>query len=346
MREYQKNQCINNTVQPFIGLHSMAKTSSCNNFVKLAYCLRLFCIAVISVVFSVGLIFAEDTDKSKVVAKVNGKEIFLSDVLFSTNQEIERAKARGQRITPEIENRVRKRWIEQLIRKELLLQEAIAGNVTISDADIETDLASLQKQGISVSADKLRKLIKSELMIKKLINNHIKSKVTLTDQEVENFYEAQKNKFKQPEQVRARHILIRVKSSDSKEKREIAQLRIESILAKVKSGKKDFSEIAKKYSEGPTSSNGGDLGYFRRGQMAPAFDKVVFALKTGEISDVVKTRFGYHIIKVENKKEARIMTFAELKKSIRGNLMRQRKNKEMAVWLKELKNKATIERVE
>ncbi|MCP4669038.1 MAG: hypothetical protein GY849_22095, partial [Deltaproteobacteria bacterium] len=122
-------------------------------------------------------------------------------------------------------------------------------------------------------------------------------KVKVTDQEIEDYYEVNRDGFLEPKQVRARHILFKVgqDATDEKEKRarEMAKL----VLEKAREGK-DFAALAKEYSEGPSSVKGGDLGYFSQGKMDKSFEDVAFALKKGEISDLVRTRFGYHIIKV------------------------------------------------
>jgi len=153
-------------------------------------------------------------------------------------------------------------------------------------------------------------------MINKIIETHILSNILVTDQEVEKFYTIRKEELTQPEQVRARHIIIRVDPSDPQKKKDEARRRIERILAEAKAGKEDFGELAKKYSEGPSAPRGGDLGYFGRGQMAPSFEKAAFELNVGELSNIVETPFGYHIIKVEDRKEAWVTPLAEVKEDI------------------------------
>jgi len=134
-----------------------------------------------------------------------------------------------------------------------------------------------------------------------------------TDKELKDYYNKHVSDFKVPEQIKARHILI--KTNGNKEHDKKALNKAEDILKKLKNGG-NFIEFAKKYSEGPSAKNGGDLGYFTKGQMVPAFEKAAFALKKGEISDIVKTQFGYHIIKVEDVKNAHTKSFEEAKKNI------------------------------
>lgn len=282
----------------------------------------------------------------KVAAKVNGKEILMSDVNLFVEPVLERAKAMGQQIPPETEGTIRKQWVEQMIARELFLQQAIAEKVVVPDEDIESALSEAQQHGVTIPTDALRKLIKDDLMINKTIEANIISKIVVPDKEVEDFYNSQKEVFKQPEQIEARHILIKVNPTDTQEVKDNALKKIKDILAEVKEGKKTFAELAKEHSECPSGPNGGDLGYFGRGQMVPGFENAAFALKTGEISDVVETQFGYHIIKVEDRKESRTIPLAEVKEDIKKNIEGQQGNQKIEEWLKELKSKATIEVLE
>ena len=292
------------------------------------------------------LALAEQGKKPKITAIVNGKEILMSEVNFFVDQSLKRATARKRKITPKLKKSIRKYWIERLIKKELLLQQSTAGGVTVSDSDVEKSLVAASQHGMDVPADKLRQLIKDNMMVDKIIEERVLSKIVITDQEVENLYNARRNDFKTPEQINARHILIKVNHFDSQEKKDESRKKIESILVEAKEGKEDFGELAKKHSEGPSSSKGGNLGYFGRGKMVPSFEKAAFALKVGEISDVVETQFGYHIIKVEDKKEAKVREFAEIKDLIKENLKREQSNQKIKAWVTELRGKATIEILE
>lgn len=115
-----------------------------------------------------------------------------------------------------------------------------------------------------------------------------------------------------------------VNPTDPQKKKDNARKNIESILSEAKTGKVDFGDLAKKYSEGPSNVKGGDLGYFGRGEMVPPFEKAAFELKIGEVSNVVETRFGYHIIKKEDWKEARAIPFSEAKDGIKNHLKNQK----------------------
>ena len=126
--------------------------------------------------------------------------------------------------------------------------------------------------------------------------------------------------FREPHKVKARHILFKLSEDASEEKEKEVRNIAKGVLEEARQGK-DFAELAEKYSEGPTKAKGGDLGYFKAGQMDKSFEDAAFKLKKGEISDLVRTRFGYHIIKVEDIKEARIKPLEEVRDQIAEDLI-------------------------
>ena len=143
--------------------------------------------------------------------------------------------------------------------------------------------------------------------------------VEISDEEIEGYYDEHPSEFQNPKTVEARHILIKVDPEAGPEDVDAAKARIESILQKAKDGL-DFAELAKQHSEGPSKDKGGSLGTFRRESMVKPFSDKAFAMKAGEISDPVKTQFGWHIIKVEKVNEANTTTLADASGDIRKKL--------------------------
>ncbi len=163
---------------------------------------------------------------------------------------------------------------------------------------------------------------------RRVIYIHIKDKdfidrVQVSDREVEDYYEINLDQYKVPEKIRARHILIKTDPSDTSAQLSEKRKKAEKILAEAKSGT-DFAELARKHSQDATASDGGDLGYFARGEMIGPFEKAAFALKPGEISPVVKTRFGFHIIKLEDRQEARTIPLEEVRDKIKQAVLKQK----------------------
>ncbi len=305
---------------------------------------KFFCFALVSVILLGGVAGAEESAKSKVIAKVNGKEISEEDVNFFVEPVLSRAISMGQNITPEMKITLFNQWKDQVISRELLLQCATEAKITVSDKEIADGIADAKNMGFPVKDEaKLKLIISDDLMINKIIEDKVVKHINITDDVVKKFYEVEKERIKEPEQVKAKHILIKVEKDATKENKDELLKKTEGILKEAKDGKSDFAELAKKYSEGPSGPNGGELGYFPRGKMVPSFEDAAFLLAAGGISDIVETQFGYHIIKVEEKKKERTIPFEEVEAEIRENLKFQQGNAGISKFIEELKSNAKIE---
>ncbi len=154
-------------------------------------------------------------------------------------------------------------------------------------------------------------------------------KAAVSDDDLTDYYEINADEFSEPEMAHARHILFRVNENADPEEVAKAHDRADAVLKMAREGI-DFAELAKEYSEGPTAKDGGDLGWFAKDQMVKPFSDAAFSMKIGEISELVRTQFGFHIIKLEERREARSRTFEEVKDELRTKLTRE-KAQEMAV---------------
>ena len=179
------------------------------------------------------------------------------------------------------------------------------------------------------------------MAINKMMEAEVAEPSPATDADVQDFYDKNPDKFKQPESVRASHILILTKKADEAAKK-AARAKIDGVLKRVKAGE-DFAALAKENSEDGSAAQGGDLGFFPRGQMVPAFDQAAFALKPGEISDVVTSQFGYHIIKLTEKKAASVVPLEQVKPRVLEFLTNQKKQQRVDGFINEAKEKAKIE---
>jgi len=142
--------------------------------------------------------------------------------------------------------------------------------------------------------------------------------------------------------VKASHILIKVEPKATESEKEDALKKIRDVQKKQIKGD-DFAKLAKEYSQGPSNAKGGDLGYFKRGQMVPAFEEVAFKLKPGEVSDIVKTRFGYHLIKVVDKKPESTVPYEEIKDRLGQYLKQEKVQKEIKQLVEKLRKDAKVE---
>jgi len=179
-------------------------------------------------------------------------------------------------------------------------------------------------------------LITNDMISIQYLNKVVAKRAIVTDKDIEEYYKAHITEYKLPERVKARHILVKVKKEFTDEEKEAARRKIEGLLERVKKGE-DFVELAKTYSDDPASARvGGDLGYFQRGRMVKPFEDVAFSLKPGEVSDIVETRFGYHIIKVEDRKPAETIPLEKVKKSIREKLQKEMRDAEISKFIQNL----------
>jgi peptidyl-prolyl cis-trans isomerase C len=206
----------------------------------------------------------------------------------------------------------------------------------------EADFESVLNEA-HLSEVELKSQIERGLAIDEFITGKLVEKVTLSEEEVKAYYQSNSESFKQQEQVRASHILIKVGPQEDQSKITSARMKIEKIQQKLRQGE-DFAALAKEFSQCPSGSKGGDLGYFAQGQMAKPFEDAAFALMPGEISDVVETTFGYHLIKVNDKTPETVLAFDDIKDGLKRYLTQQKVQQEVVLYVQKLKEQATVER--
>jgi parvulin-like peptidyl-prolyl isomerase len=163
-----------------------------------------------------------------------------------------------------------------------------------------------------------------------------------TEEEVAAFYEAHRSEFTEPEQVLCQHILVKTAQDDLPEAKSAAFEKIRAIRERIVAGG-DFAEEAKKNSDCPSGAEGGSLGWFGRGMMVPEFDKAAFEMKKGEISEVVATQFGYHIIYKADEKEGGRQTLVDVHDQIKDLLRHEARGKAMDAFVADLRDKAEVE---
>jgi len=290
------------------------------------------------------------------MARVNGTVI--------TRQELDRAvkvmlaqNQVQQPLPPELLQQAQDAALEQLTSAELLYQEAakleikdlekqITDKVALNRAKFSSD-ADFEKalKGVDMTPKDMREFTRKDIIISNFIEKQYADKMTVSDAEAQKFYDDNLEKyFKKPESARASHILIGLDEKASPEERKKAKEKAEALLKRVKAGE-DFAALAKSDSTCPSASQGGDLGSFSRGQMVPAFENATFALKKGEVSGVVETQFGYHIIKLTEKQEATSEKFADVKAKISEFLKREKTQNAVVELVAKLKTKANIEKM-
>ncbi|OGL42671.1 MAG: hypothetical protein A2W05_00745 [Candidatus Schekmanbacteria bacterium RBG_16_38_10] len=178
--------------------------------------------------------------------------------------------------------------------------------------------------------------IANQILSQQLVKEEIVNKINISDEDIKKYYGNNLDKYKEPEKVKASHILIKVAPDANEEAKNKAESKAKEILAKAKKGE-NFAKLAKEFSEDTGSStNGGDLGFSQKGRMVKEFEDAAFKLKPGEISDIVKTKFGYHIIKAEEKREEKQKTLSEVKSQIKDALTRETLKNKLDEYTKKL----------
>ncbi|MGD9235152.1 MAG: peptidylprolyl isomerase [Desulfobacterales bacterium] len=288
-------------------------------------------------------------------AVVNGVAISKDDFDREMDFYIKRANQRGQQVPEAQMGLMKNQVLDSLIDRELLFQETKKKGINIDPKDVADELQKIKQRyakpgefeqllnDMGLTESDVQNQIERGLAIQQLIDNEVRSKVTIGDEEVKSYYDANPQLFEQPEQVKASHILVKVDANAPQEEKDKARKKIESVQEKAKKGE-DFATLAKTYSEGPSGPNGGDLGYFRRGQMVKPFEDAAFNLNPNETSDIVETQFGYHLIKVVDKKPAQKMTYADVKERLSEHLKKQKTDSEAGAYIQSLRGSAKIEK--
>ncbi|MBJ6751072.1 peptidylprolyl isomerase [Geomonas anaerohicana] len=261
-----------------------------------------------------------------------------------------------QPLAPDAQKEAEAAVLEQLTSVELLYQEAVKLEVPDLDKQVTDKVAQNRAKfktdqefidalkSVDMTMQDMQDFTRKDIVINNFIEQKFTAKAAATDAEAKKFYEDNKNQyFMQPEGVRASHILVSVDEKATPEERKRAKEKAEALLKRVKAGE-DFAAVAKAESSCPSASQGGDLGAFGRGEMVPAFEKAAFALKTGEVSGVVESEFGYHIIKVTDKQEAGAEKFDNVKDKIADFLKRQKVQQEVTSLVEQLKKTAKIQK--
>jgi peptidyl-prolyl cis-trans isomerase C len=291
----------------------------------------------------------------EVVARVNGVNITRKDLDTAVQAFGYQMARQGRRVPPAQAAALEQRVLDELIGRQLILQQGTKQIPADVDKKVQEQIDQTKtrmggddefKKTLSdtgVTLEQYTRQVRDNIIIRETIDGMVDKQVKISPEEAKAFYDGNPDQFKQPELVRASHILIRCSPDATDEVKKEKRAQIDAALALVKGGSK-FADVAKKVSEDPGSAeNGGDLGYFPRGRMVPEFDTVAFSLKTNEISGVITTQFGYHILQVTGRKPAQILPFDQVKEQL-TDYLKQRKGGEITrTYVAELRSSAKVE---
>jgi peptidyl-prolyl cis-trans isomerase C len=253
-----------------------------------------------------------------------------------------------------MEPMLKQQAVTNLVNRALLTQAAEAENITVTEDQVEAKYAEIkgnfpteeafeaQLSRSNLTTGEFRVEVERGMKLEQLVEMKTSDVAEPTEAEAREFYDSNSDRFSTPERVRASHILVKVEETDTEITKEQKKAKIDEIHAQLLAGG-DMAALAAENSDCPSKSKGGDLGFFGRGQMVKPFEDAAFLLDVGEISPVVETRFGYHVIKVTDKEESGKTAFDEAMGSIIDYLADMKKQDAMNEYMTTLRDGADVE---
>lgn len=283
-------------------------------------------------------------------AVVNGQEISAEAVNFELDRLVRFYMGHGMTMAEVRQNlpKLEAKALDQAIGAKLLLDQAARLDIPVTEKDIDAEVARVVQQvggeenykkalaAQRISEADFRKELEKGARVNMLVNQACAHVADPTEDEVTAFYEAHKAEYVEPHQVLCQHILVKGSNDAALDK-------IKEIRERIVNDKADFAEEAKKHSDCPSGAQGGSLGWFGRGMMVPEFDKAAFEMKKGEVSGIVTTEFGYHIIYKADEKGGGQQTIVDVHDQIKDLLRHEARGKAMDAYVADLREKATIE---
>ena len=300
-----------------------------------------------------------ETAADSVAVTVNGVDINESRIEAQLKPQLAKVGAQlPAAFVEQYKNQLRGQVLEGMIVEQLLDGKVKENNIIVTEEEVVGHLEkAAAQQNLSLSDikemmeargqsfDEAKQRIKKGMAYQKLMDTQWAGKINVTEDDAKKYYSENKTKFETPEQVRASHILIKPDTNDPNadpnQAKAKAKAKAEDLLKQIKGGA-DFAELARANSACPSSKQGGDLDFFGRGQMTPPFEKAAFALKPGQVSDVVETQFGYHIIKLTDHKDANTTPFEQAKDDIVKMLTQNKQGDLAEEYIASLKANANI----
>ena len=289
------------------------------------------------------------------IATVDGVAVLRQDLDREMQLVSMKLTHQGRPMSPEQLKPYEEQFRETLINRMLLLKHARSQGITVKDnlvakalkdfkggfKDDQEYRQTLTKMGFTEPL--LEGQIRDGLTVKALLDKDVLQKISVSDAQVRAYYDANPNRFRQPEQVRASHILIKVSATADEAEKSAAMAKIKGLQKRIADGE-NFAELATEYSEGPSKVKGGDLGFFSREQMVQPFSEAAFALQPGQVSDVVTTQFGYHLIRVTERKPEQDVAFKDVSEAIAAHLRQEEEQKNIQSYVQKLRKGADIKR--
>jgi peptidyl-prolyl cis-trans isomerase SurA len=295
----------------------------------------------------------------RVAAVVNRDVIALSEVEKRAAPELARLSTavRDPKQRAEERTKVLKSSLNTLIGEKLMEEQIRELGLAVTEAELEAAVSDVRKQnnvteeaqferllsGEGFTVKTYKEFLRNQMSRMKLVQMKVTPKVKVSEEDLKAAYTQYSKMESGDAEVHARHILVQVDAKATPEKVEAARQKALKLAEEARKPGVDFAELAKAKSEGPSASDGGDLGFFRRGVMVPAFERVAFTLKEGEVSEPVRTQFGWHVLKVEERRAVDVAPFEQVKAELENRLKMQKTEKFVEQYVQELRQKASVE---
>jgi peptidyl-prolyl cis-trans isomerase SurA len=292
----------------------------------------------------------------KIVAIVNGEIITLAELerYYSNLQDGAEASGNaGEKRAKIFESR--KEALDRLIEEKLIDQQCKKLSITVSTRDLDMAIENVKKVNAitdeqlrsalmaeGVSFEDYRQELREQIKRNKLVSRVVRREVIVDEERLKRFYSEHVARFKEPDQIRASHILILIPQDADDLLVEALRHKGDTILERLRRGE-DFQQLARVYSDDASGKNGGDLGFFKRGELLPEFERATFGLQPGQVIGLVRTKIGFHIIKVTERKEGSVIPYGDVTEKIRNQYIKEESKRLYEAWLKKVKEESFIE---
>ncbi len=293
----------------------------------------------------------------RIAAVVNSDIITLSEVEARLGPELQRLRAEPDAARrAETRAQLVKKSLDLLIGEKLMESQVRELNIEVADSEIEMGMDDVKKQN-NISSEQFEQLLSQEgytlssykafmrkhLARLKLVNLKVRAKVKISDEDLKAEYAKWAHDEANEFEVHARHLLVQVAPKATPEQIEAARLKAVALMTEARQPGVSFIELAKKKSEGPSAAEGGDLGFFKRGVMVAEFERAAFTLPVGGISDPIRTKFGWHVLKVEERRALAAPPLDEVKDQLRERMLRGQLEKYTDQYVQELRAQAVVD---
>ena len=302
-----------------------------------------------------------DTVVEEIIARVNNQIVTRAEYLRSKDLLKQEAQQQDAGSADKIVSERDKDVLRDLIDQQLLLEKGKDLGIT-ADTEVIKRLDEMRKemklesmedlekaaQGQGISFEDFKQNLKNQIITQQVISKEVGSRMSVTKEELQQFYDAHKSQMEQPEQIRLSELLISTEKKgkgaplDEAQQLAAAQAKADDLLAQIRKGAA-FDETAKKNSDGPTAAQGGDLGYFKRSTLAKELEDKTFAMKPGEVSDVIRTKQGFVILKVAEHQQAGVPPLSQIEPRVQDAIYMQKLQPALRAYLQKLREEAYID---